>query len=254
MSSNFNSIYASIYDDIYRGKNYFREVNTLIQSAKIADSPHFSKLKLLDFGCGTGNHSIEFAKLGFIVTGIDPSLEMLEIAKKKSQDFKTINLKQGSLEAIPISSLDFDLFICMFNVLGYVGAVNSIESLFEKAFATLEEKKGKFIFDYWENNLVSTNNSPETIRAYQTHLGLIKRKTSSQFVENDLLRILISWEGNMFNYYETKEEHFIRVYNSQEIMTKLQDIGFKSITKVQLPNDKYSDTRGITLVAASKNS
>jgi hypothetical protein len=142
----------------------------------------------------------------------------------------------------------------MFNVLGYVGAVNSIESLFEKAFATLQEKKGKFIFDYWDKSLVSTSNSPETIRTYQTHLGLLKRKTSSQFVGDDLLRIQISWEGNMFNYDETKEEHSIRVYNSEEILTKLQDIGFKSITKLQMPNDEYSDNRGITLVATSKNS
>lgn len=35
---------------------------------------------ILDVGCGTGRHSIELAKLGYVVTGLDLSSEMLSRA------------------------------------------------------------------------------------------------------------------------------------------------------------------------------
>jgi SAM-dependent methyltransferase len=40
---------------------------------------------LLDAGCGTGRHSIEFAKYGMRVMGVDISKGMLDIAKKKAE-------------------------------------------------------------------------------------------------------------------------------------------------------------------------
>ena len=43
------------------------------------------QLKILDVGCGTGRHSIELAKRGYDLTGIDLSGSMLEKAKKKAE-------------------------------------------------------------------------------------------------------------------------------------------------------------------------
>ncbi|MBP8606114.1 MAG: class I SAM-dependent methyltransferase [Phycisphaerae bacterium] len=41
-------------------------------------------VKILDIGCGTGRHSIELAKRGYHVTGIDLSESMLAAAKEKA--------------------------------------------------------------------------------------------------------------------------------------------------------------------------
>jgi 2-polyprenyl-3-methyl-5-hydroxy-6-metoxy-1,4-benzoquinol methylase len=41
-------------------------------------------LKIIDIGCGTGRHSIELAKRGYTVTGIDLSESQLELAKEKA--------------------------------------------------------------------------------------------------------------------------------------------------------------------------
>ncbi len=38
--------------------------------------------KILDFGCGTGRSTRFLKQLGFVVTGIDISADMLEVAKK----------------------------------------------------------------------------------------------------------------------------------------------------------------------------
>jgi len=44
--------------------------------------------KVLDFGCGTGNFSVELAKRGAKVTGVDISSELLKTAKNKARENK----------------------------------------------------------------------------------------------------------------------------------------------------------------------
>lgn len=46
---------------------------------------HNKALKIIDIGCGTGRHSIELAKRGYSVTGIDLSQSLLEKAKEKAK-------------------------------------------------------------------------------------------------------------------------------------------------------------------------
>ncbi len=43
-------------------------------------------LKIIDIGCGTGRHSIELAKRGYVVTGIDLSETLLIRAREKAQE------------------------------------------------------------------------------------------------------------------------------------------------------------------------
>lgn len=68
---------------------------------------------LLDIGCGTGIILNElWKKLGENVAffGIDPSLDMLEIAKKKTANSK-INLKQTYADELPFIDNNFDWVI-----------------------------------------------------------------------------------------------------------------------------------------------
>ena len=70
-------------------------------------------IKLLDAGCGAGGASVEAAKLGCELTGVDASSQMLTIAHQR--------LPQGKFEKADIESLSFDD-----SVFDAVIAVNSI--------------------------------------------------------------------------------------------------------------------------------
>lgn len=61
--------------------------------------------RYLDIGCGTGNYTIGLQKKGFDFMGIDPSIEMLEKAKKKNQQ---IDWRVGTAEKTGLKSKSVD--------------------------------------------------------------------------------------------------------------------------------------------------
>ncbi|KYC46009.1 MAG: tRNA (uracil(54)-C(5))-methyltransferase [Candidatus Methanofastidiosum methylothiophilum] len=71
-------------------------------------------MKILDIGCGTGRHSIELAKRGYKVTGIDLSECMLERAKEKAKEsnVKVDFIKADARELKFENQFDLALMIC----------------------------------------------------------------------------------------------------------------------------------------------
>src|SRR3989344_3411857 len=53
--------------------------------------------KILDVSCGTGRHSIELAKKGFSVTGLDIEKGMIKYAKEKSSSAKNVKFIIGDM-------------------------------------------------------------------------------------------------------------------------------------------------------------
>ena len=68
----FFDAHAPVYEDNVFTKNTIFEVDFLLEelSLQVGGS-------VLDVGCGTGRHSIELAKRGYALTGLDLSPEML---------------------------------------------------------------------------------------------------------------------------------------------------------------------------------
>jgi len=63
---------------------------------KELDAPIGSSV--LDIGCGAGRHSIELAKSGYVITGIDVSPKMLAEAKRRAKESKVkLNLHEGNI-------------------------------------------------------------------------------------------------------------------------------------------------------------
>jgi SAM-dependent methyltransferase len=75
---------------------------------------NFNKqIKILDIGCGTGRHSIELAKRGYQITGVDLSESMLNRAKEKAlADNLTVVFEQYDARNLPFEN-EFDLAIIL---------------------------------------------------------------------------------------------------------------------------------------------
>lgn len=68
--------------------------------------------KVLDLGCGTGHYSIELAKMGLEVTGVDISKEMISYAVEKSRKLGLdINFLEEDAHSLPFEDETFDLVV-----------------------------------------------------------------------------------------------------------------------------------------------
>ena len=82
MSGVFNEAYASAYDVMYAGKDNTAECDAVVGLFQKFGDGKISRI--LDLGCGTGRHAVEFAKRGFDVTGVDFSEAMLSRARERA--------------------------------------------------------------------------------------------------------------------------------------------------------------------------
>ena len=139
-----NKINDNWYEDFFKGINCelweiavspewtVKEVDFLIGELKVKQGQ-----QLLDIPCGSGRHSIELAKRGYKLTGVDISETFIKILTEK---IKTNNL---SIETIQADILTVKLnktysgAICMGNSFGYFN-FDKMKSFVEKVSSSLE--------------------------------------------------------------------------------------------------------------------
>jgi len=76
-----------------------------------AEIENNKQIRILDIGCGTGRHSIELAKRGYIITGVDLSDSMLKRAREKASAQKiNVDFFKHDARNLPFTD-EFDLAI-----------------------------------------------------------------------------------------------------------------------------------------------
>lgn len=104
----FNS-HAPVYDRNCFTTSTTEEVDFLLE---ILDIPPGSSI--LDIGCGTGRHSIELAKRGYKMTGVDLSSGMLAQAKEKAKEagLEVNWIKANAVDFVSPEPLDAAICLC----------------------------------------------------------------------------------------------------------------------------------------------
>lgn len=116
--------------------------------------------KVIDLGCGVGRHSVLLSQLGFSVTGIDISKNMLKIAKERT---KKINLKikfiNQDIRNLKLEKNTYDCAICMWTTYNYLSTEKDFLGFLMKMHKILR-KEGLLILD------TKNINKLDDIRAY----------------------------------------------------------------------------------------
>jgi 2-polyprenyl-3-methyl-5-hydroxy-6-metoxy-1,4-benzoquinol methylase len=100
--------HAPVYMDNSFTKNTLAEVDFLLDELKLPPGS-----RILDIGCGTGRHSVELAKRGFKVTGVDISPQMLAEAEKAAAQ-AGVKINWINRDAAVFKSKEkFDAAICL---------------------------------------------------------------------------------------------------------------------------------------------
>ena len=190
MSSSFRK-YAKYYDQIYSDKSYNLETVYLNKIFKK------KKSEILEIGCGSGNHAIEFFKLGHKITAIDNSSKMISLARKKNKKI-TFLKKDGSSYR---SKKKFDTIILLFHVVNFFETKKNLETFFINASYNLKSG-GLLIFDFIN------------LDALKKYPPLKKSKVINLKNNLSLLRKTFPSFNKKTSIFQIKFKIFIRKYKS----------------------------------------
>ncbi len=215
---------------------------------KILDLTKFKGKTVLDLCCGPGRHSIQYAKKGYNVTGVDKSSFLLSKAKKLANDNK-VNIKWINKDMKLFKKKDsFDLAQNLFTSFGYFDSEKDNIKVLENIYESLK-KNGTLILDTISKEWLCRNYSGTHSDDMADGAVLIQRH---KFI-NDYQQMKKEWiliqNGKTKSY---KFQHY--VYTAKELMQILTFAGFKNIKAYSsLDGDIYGpDTKSNRLIITAR--
>lgn len=137
--NNFSHFYDILtYDVDYKGRGEYL--------LKIFEKWDKKPTLMLDFACGTGNFSVQFAKQGIDVIGVDSSEGMLAVAMDKNKGLKNrvLYLNQCGSELDLYGTVDGA--VCCLDSLNHITDKNELQKTISKISLFLEPGR-LFVFD-----------------------------------------------------------------------------------------------------------
>ena len=202
---------SKYYNIIYKKKNYLKEVNYINFFLKK------NNMKILEVGCGTGNHAKYFLKKGHKVFGIDKSKSMINIANK---NYKSINLKFKCRTIEKINEKNsFDACIALFHVVNYFASIRELKSFFKNSHRIL--KKNSFLmFDFWNGKGVEKIPPKKSIKKInKKNIKIVREGIPSLDKQKQIVKIRYKYKINLDRYNKTFYElHKIRYLFFDEIV------------------------------------
>lgn len=230
MSEIFGTVYSDSYDLLYSDKDYGSECDLIERILREYGAT--TAERILDLGCGTGNHSIPLGARGYQVVGSDQSEAMLERARLKLEEEPgaAVEFIQGDLRCLDLGR-DFDAVLMMFAVLGYQKENIDLRQALQTARQHLLPG-GLLLFDVWYGPAVLHERPGDRIKRMKTAEGEMVRITSSQLdIRHHLCRVHFSvWRFNAKKIVEeSQEEHVMRFFFPRELELLLEISGFELV-------------------------
>jgi ubiquinone/menaquinone biosynthesis C-methylase UbiE len=178
---------------------------------------------ILDLGCGTSEELYYLMQLGYDISGIDMSGEMIQISKKKIPhgDFKKGDMRKFR------TPKKYDNVISVFDTVNYLTKPSDLQSCFESVNRSLN-KNGLFLFDF--NSIHGLYNDWNGVKIEETDDFFISYE--SEFDLNTLIlkcnmRFFIRDENGKYDSFT--ETHYERGYSPEDIIQMLKQTGFGEV-------------------------
>lgn len=248
-TSVFGQAYASLYDCLYFDKDYEGECQ-LIEEA-INNFSERKVTKILDLGCGTGNHAWRLARRGYQVVGLDLSEAMLKLAFQKKNNFPLPPGKEpplflrGDIRNFSFK-IKFDVVLAMFAVLGYLPENEDVLAAIKNVSQHLLAG-GLFLADFWYGPAVETIRPESRQKLIFVDKGKILREARSELYPEKHhclvhYRLIIKNEADQ-KIGEFEEKHRMRYFFRPEIENFLAAAGLNLVKLVAFGDlNKPADT------------
>jgi len=181
-------------------------------------------IKILDCPCGYGRHSIELARRGYNVTGLDLNSFFLKKAKKAAESIGvSIRWIQADMRKIPFED-EFDVVLNLFTSFGYLENDNEDQKVLNQVAKALKQK-GKFLLDVINRDYVLRYyREKDWQQLSDNSIVLIERHFDYITGRNFEKRTRI-WNNGKRKEYQTS----LRLYTVAELVAMLRKSGFNIV-------------------------
>lgn len=223
------SVMARFYDSLNSGIDY-KEWADFAERAICANSEQ-KPILILDAACGTGSMTLELAKRGYDMTGVDLSCEMLSVARERAQ-------AEGLSEKIlflcqDLGELDLygtvDAAVCTLDSINHITNKESLRSFFSLLHRCFLVPGGVFVFDV---------NTPRKLECFYgsndfiledegMYCGWQNYYDADEGIAHFYLSLFEEQEDGGYIRTDTEQEE--RAYGKEELCALLSECGFDTI-------------------------
>jgi 2-polyprenyl-3-methyl-5-hydroxy-6-metoxy-1,4-benzoquinol methylase len=130
----FRSDYLNVYGHMFTEERAEKESAFVARTLDLKPGA-----SVLDLCCGQGRHSVQLAKRGFKVTGLDLNAEYLDLASKAAEAANVkIETVAGDMREIPFEN-KFDAIVNMYSSFGYLESEAEDLKVLESAVKALTD-------------------------------------------------------------------------------------------------------------------
>lgn len=217
------------------------EIDKILSLLKI--SPPAS---VLDLCCGPGRHSLELARRGFVVTGVDKTKPYLEKARKlaRKENLKAEFVQKDMRKFCKPDT--FDAAINLFTSFGYFKKIEDDKRVLRNVYRSLK-RGGIFLMDTMGKEVLARIFRERDWYEIDGNIWLEERRVLKDWTWIESRWILLK-DGK-------KLEHKIslRLYSAAELSALLKESGFRSVSVYgDLIGGPYDHTAKRLVFAARK--
>jgi SAM-dependent methyltransferase len=227
----FGPSYLALYDETLRARTPV-EIDRLEALLQLRPP-----LRILDLPCGQGRHTIELARRGYEVTGVDLSPFMMEVASERA---KAAGVKARWLTGdmrTPIAGSRFDLVLNLFTSFGYFADEADDRRVVETA-ASMLQPGGRFLLEVINGERMARHfQEREWFTVGQTSV-MERRSLDSSSRRMVVERMVSSPSG------EETTLHALRLYRGPDLKLMFGAVGFDRV-------ELFGDWDGAPLVPES---
>lgn len=206
-------------------------------------------MKVLDVACGTGRHTVEFARRGAYAVGVDKTREYLDVARRLAKGRKNVSFAEGDMRRLPFAG-EFDAAVNLWTSFGYFEKPSDDLAVL-KGIARSLKPGGRFLIELVDH---------AWIRARTSHRHWSRRGDGSYLLQEAFLvggadpRVINEWTILRRSRAPQRTRFTVRGYDLKRLSALMRKAGLKPVKSwdTLIPADRPNRFNGRLVVLARK--